>query len=92
MRRTYLFELSLVELPVMLKIPAYDYLDQYNKECVNDESYEIDILVMTDLDDITNLQNMEQPKSMLCRKLMRNFFEENFGDLFIVGFRIVLEI
>ena len=53
MRRTHLFVLSLVELPIVLKIPAYDYLDQNNKDCVNDEVDEIDIIFISDLDDIS---------------------------------------
>ena len=80
MRRTHLFELSLVELPIMLKIPACDYLDQFNKECVNDEIDEIDIIFISDLDDNTFFHYMEQPKLMLCRKLIRTVLEENFGD------------
>ena len=77
MRRTYLFELSLVELPIMLKIPEYDYLDQYNKECVNDKVDEIVKLFISDLGDITFFHYMDQP---LCRKRTRKFPEEDFGD------------
>ena len=79
MRRTYSSELTVVELPIMLKIPAYDYLDQYNKECVIDKIDEIDIIFISDVDDITLFHYMEQPNSMLCRKLIGKFLEEKFG-------------
>ena len=67
-RKPLLFELSMIELPIMLKISAYDYLDQFKKEFVNDEFDEIDIIFMSDLNDITLFPYIDQAKSMLCRK------------------------
>ena len=61
-RKPHLFEPSIIELPIMLKISAYDYLDQFNKECVNDEVDEIDIIIISDLNDITFFHYMDQPK------------------------------
>ena len=45
--------------------------------------YEVDeivLIITSDLKDMTFLHYMAQPKSMLCRKLVRSFFEEDFGD------------
>ena len=46
----------------------------------NDFCDEINIFFISDLKDITLFQYMEQPRSMLCRKLERNFIEEDFED------------
>ena len=78
-RKPHLFEPNKIELPIMLKIPAYDFLDQFKKECVNDKVDEINIIIISDLNDITFLHYIDQSNSMLCRKLVRNFIEENFG-------------
>ena len=64
-RKSRLFEPSIIEVPIMLKISAYEYLDQFNKECVNGEVDEIDIVFISDFDDITFFYYMDQPKSML---------------------------
>ena len=51
----------MIELPNMLKTSTYDYLDQFNKECVNDEVDEIDKMFIYDLKDIIFFQYMNQP-------------------------------
>ena len=43
----------MTELPIMLKVPAYDFLDQFDKECVLDKVDEINIIFISDLDDIS---------------------------------------
>ena len=42
---------------------------------------EITITFISDLTDITFSHYMAQPKTMLCRELVRNFIEEDFGNL-----------
>ena len=91
-RKPHLFEPNMIQLPIMLKILAYDCLDQFSKECVNDEVDEIDIIFLSNLNDITFFHYMNQPKSMFCRKLIRNSIKEDFGNLIIIGFQINLEI
>ena len=56
-----------------------DYLDTYYN-FANDFSDEIKLLFISDLRDITIFHDMKQPKSMLCRKLVKNSIEEeNWG-------------
>ena len=80
LRKPHLFEPNMIELPIMLKIPAYVFVDQFNKECINDKIDEIIIIFKSNPNDITFLYYMNQPKSMLCRQLVRKFIEEDFGD------------
>ena len=61
-RKPYLFEPNMIELPFLLEVSAYDYIDQFNKECVNDE---IDIIFISVLKDFTFFHYMNQPRSML---------------------------
>ena len=57
-----------------------DYLDTYYNS-VNDFCDEIKRIFISDLRDISFFHYMKQPKSMLCRKLVKNFIEEeNFED------------
>ena len=79
LRKLHLFEPGVTELPNILKIPAFDFPDQFNEECVNDMVDEINILFISDLNDITFFHYMEQPKSMLCRKLIQNVIGEDYG-------------
>ena len=51
-RKPHFFEPNMIEIPIMLKVPAYDYLDQFNKECVNDKVDEFNIILISDLNDI----------------------------------------
>ena len=49
-------------------------------ECSTKKIPEIEIVFVSDLTDITQKQYLEQPKSMLCRKLIRNFHETTSQD------------
>ena len=51
-QRPHLFESYLIELPIVLKIPAYDFLDQFGKSCVLVKIEEINIMFISDLKDI----------------------------------------
>ena len=70
----------MIELPIVLKVLAYDFLDQFNKECIFNEVDEINIIFISDLKDITFFQYMDQSKSMLCRKLVRNFYGRDYEN------------
>ena len=45
-----------------------------------DEVDEIVITIIFDLKDLTFSHYMAQPISILCRKLVRNFIDEDFGE------------
>ena len=79
-KKPHLFESNMIELPIVFKVPAYLFLDQLDKEYVIDEVDEINIIFVYDLEDNSFTHYMIQPKSMLCRKLIRNFIEEDYGD------------
>ena len=65
--------------PMSLIGSYVDYLDTfYNFE--NDFCDEITIIFISDLNDVTFFHYLEQPRSMLCRKLEKKIFEEDFED------------
>ena len=37
LRKPHLFQPSMIELPIMLKVPAYDFLDQFDKKYMFDK-------------------------------------------------------
>ena len=80
LQKPYLFQPSLIELPRVVKVPPLGFLDTFNKSCINDEVDEINKIFISDLKDMTFSHYMAQSKSTLCRKLIRNFIEEDFGD------------
>ena len=69
-QKPYLFEPSLIELPIVLRVPAVDFLDTFDRSCINDEVDEFNLIFIPDLDDITFSHYMAPPKSLLCRKLV----------------------
>ena len=80
LEKQHLFSSSTFELPIVLKVPANDSLDQFDKECILDEVDEINIIFVSDLEDVSFNQYMIQPKTMLCRRLIKIFVEENYGN------------
>ena len=57
-----------------------DFLDTYYK-FADDFCDEISIIFISDLRDMSFIHYMKQPKSLLCRKLVKKFIEEeNFED------------
>ena len=71
---------KMMRLTVTRKKTACDYFNKYNQDFVIGKFDEIDITFISDLKDKTFSHYMAQPKSMLCRKLVRKFIEEDFGD------------
>ena len=55
----------MVELPIFVRVSSLDLIDTFDRNCIKD---------------ITLSHYMDQPRSMLCRKLERNFIEKDFGD------------
>ena len=66
-----------IGMPMILIGSCVDYIDTF---CKFDNGFfdEIIMLFLSDLKDITFFHYMEHPRSMLCRKLEKNIFEENF--------------
>ena len=69
-----------VNSPIILTGSCVDYLDNYYNFDI-DFCDEINIIIKSDLEDITFFHYMEQPRSMLFRKLEKSFIEEeDFED------------
>ena len=74
-----LFKSSMIELPIVVRLSPLDFIDTFDRN-INNEVDEINITFTSDLEDMTFSHYKVQPKSMLCRKLVRYFVEEDFGD------------
>ena len=79
LEKQHLFQPCMVELPIVIRVSPLDFLDTFDRN-INNEVDEIDIIIISDLKDFTFFHYMDQPKSMLCRKLERNFIEEHYGN------------
>ena len=79
LEKPYLFKSSMIKLPRVVRVSPLDFLDRFDSN-INNEVDEINIIFVSDLKDITIFHYMDQPKSLLCRKLVRIFIEEDFGD------------
>ena len=80
------YQQILKKLTITRKETACDYIDKRNQGYVINEFDEIVITCISDLKDITFSHYMAQPKSMLCRKIVRNFIAEDFGDFDYIWF------
>ena len=74
-----LIQYDLNKISKMMMGSCVDYLDTYYN-FDNDFCNEISIIFISDLRDISFFHYTKQPKSMLCRKLVKNCIEENFED------------
>ena len=79
LEKPHLYKSSMIELSIVVKVSPLDLLDTFDRN-INNEVDEINLKFISDLKDVTFLHYMDQPKSMLCRKLVRNFIEEDFRD------------
>ena len=78
MRRTHMFKLDMFEIPIYVQVSKREFLDIVDRNCAyNIISDEIDIIVISKFKEMTLQHYVKQPRSMLCRKLERNFIEEN---------------
>ena len=78
--RVFTYHRIMMRLTITRKKMACDYLNKYNQCCMINEIDEIVIIFTSGLKDMTFSHYMAQPKSMLCRKQVRNFFEEDYGN------------
>ena len=70
LRRTHMFKPDVFEMPIYVKVSERELLDIVDRNCgYNIVFDEIDIKFISKLKEITLQHYMEQPRSMLCRKL-----------------------
>ena len=79
LQKPHLFQPIMIEIPIEVRVTPLGFLDTFDRN-IKDEVDEIDILFISDLKDMAFSLYMAQRKSMLCRKLVRNFIEEDFGN------------
>ena len=79
LQKRHMFKPDMFEIPIYVKVSERDFLNIVDRKCVyNIISDEIDILFISELEEMTLQHYMNQPRSMLCRKLERDYFEENY--------------
>ena len=61
LEKPHLFRPSMIELPIVERVSPLDFLDTFDKN-INDEVDEINILIVSDLRDMTFLHYMTKPK------------------------------
>ena len=69
----------MIELPIELRVSPLDFLVTFDRN-INNGVDEINIIFISDFDDITFSHYMTQPKSMIQRKLIKNFIKEDYGN------------
>ena len=79
LEKPHLFEPSMIELPIVIRVSPLDLPDTFDRN-INNEVDEINIIFISNLDEFAFSHYMAQPKSRLCRKQIRDFIEEDFGD------------
>ena len=70
---------DVVGMPLIFIGPCVDYLDSFYFD--NEFFDERNIIFISDLKDITFFHYMEQPRSVLVRKIIKKHLEEQRGDL-----------
>ena len=66
------------EVPIYLGVTEKEFLNIVDRNCVyNIISDEIDIIFISELKEMILQHYMNQPRSMFCRKLERNYIAEN---------------
>ena len=77
-QKTHLFKPIMEEIPIYVEVSSHEFLDIVDRNCVyNIITDEINIVYISNPKKITLQHSLEQPRSMLCRKLERNYFEED---------------
>ena len=78
LRRTHMFQPDVFEIPIYVKVSEREFLDKVDRNCAYKiKSDEIGIIFISKLKEITLQHHMEQARSMLCRKLERNYIAKN---------------
>ena len=78
LQKTDMFKPDMLEIPIYVEVSKSEFQDIVDRNCAyNIISDEIDIIFISKPKEITLHHYMEQPRSMLCRKLEKNYIEEN---------------
>ena len=80
LQKPHLLKPSMIELPIVVRVSSLVFLDTFDRSCIKNEVDEIVILFISDLKNMTFSHYMDQTKSMLCRKPVRSFIEEDIGN------------
>ena len=81
LQKTHMFKPHMFEIPIYVKVSEREFLDIVDRNCAyNIISDEVDIIFISKLKEMTLQHYMKQPRSMLCRKLERNYIEEDYKD------------
>ena len=77
LQRTHMFKPDMIEIPIYVEVTERDFLQIVDRNCVyNTISDEIDIIFVSKFKEITLQHYCEQARSMLCRRLERNYIEK----------------
>ena len=68
LQKPQLFKPSLIDLPIEVGVSPLDFLDTFDRNCINDEVDEINVIFISDFKDMTFSHYMVQPKSLFQRK------------------------
>ena len=78
LRRTDMFKPHMFDIPIIVEVSKRDFQDIVDRNCVYIIiSDEIDILFISKFKEMTLQNYMNQPRSILCRKLERNCIEKS---------------
>ena len=87
-----MFKPIMEEMPFYVKVSLKEFQKMTDRGCeYNIKSNEINIIFISKLKDITISHYVEQPRSMLCRKLERNLIEKDDPDLEDSDYKILPE-
>ena len=89
LEKSYLIKPSMIELPKVIRVSPLDFLTTTHKN-ITEEVDEINKILTSDPEGITIFHYMDQPKSMLCGKLVKQFIGEILEILIINGYQNVL--
>ena len=79
LQRTHILQPDLFEIPIYVKVSEREFPNIVDRNCVyNIISVEIDIIFISKFKEMTLHHYMKQPRSMLCRKLERDYIEEKY--------------
>ena len=79
LQRTHMFKPDMFEIPIYVKVSEREFLDVVDKNCVyNIISDEVDIICISEPKEMTLQHCMNQPRSLLCRKLERDYIGGNY--------------
>ena len=70
----------MIDLPTVVRVSPLDFIDTFDRSCIKDGTDEINMILTSDLREITFLLYRTQPSAKNCRKLVQNFIEHDYGD------------